>query len=112
MELPEEGCILRIFTREGERCEGQPLYEWLLLKAREDGLAGATALRGMTGFGTHGRPHGFKIGKLEQDQPIVIEFVDRQEKLEHFLKSVTNRIGEALVTLQEASVRFYRARKV
>lgn len=111
MVLPEEGYLLRIFIGESDRHGGKPLYEWLVLKARESGLAGATVLRGMMGFGAHSRIHTFKIERLSEDLPIIIEIVDTREKLENFLAAIDSAIDEGLATLEKAQVRFYRSGK-
>ena len=111
MLLPEEGCLLRIFIGESDKHNGKPLYEWIVLKAREQGLAGATVLRGMMGFGAHSRIHTFKIERLSEDLPILIEVVDTREKLEHFLSTIDSEIKEGLATLEKAQVRFYRSGK-
>ena len=108
MVLPEEGCLLRIFIGESDRHAGKLLYEWIVLKAREQGLAGATVLRGMMGFGAHSRLHSFKIERLSEDLPIIIELVDTREKLEAFLATIDAVIAEGLATLEKAEVRFYR----
>ena len=108
MALPAEGSLLRIFIGEGDRHEGRPLYEWLVLRARAEGVAGATVLRGMMGFGAHSRLHTFKIERLSEDLPIVLEFVDTREKLERFLAVVDAVVSEGLATLEKAEVRFYR----
>ena len=76
MELPEEGSLLRIFIGESDRHAGQPLFEWLVLEARRQGLAGTTVLRGICGFGAHSRIHTFKIERLSEDLPIIVEIVD------------------------------------
>jgi PII-like signaling protein len=106
--LPAEGCLLRIFIGEADRRGGKPLYEWLVLKAREEGLAGATVLRGVMGFGAHSRLHTFKIERLSEDLPIVVEIVDTRDKLEAFLTLIDGEISEGLATLEAAEVRFYR----
>jgi PII-like signaling protein len=108
MELPEDGSLLRIFIGESDRHEGRPLYEWLVLKARENHLAGATVLRGMMGYGAHSRLHTFKIERLSEDLPIIVEIVDIREKLEAFLHLVDSVIVEGLATLEKAYVHFYR----
>ena len=97
MVLPEEGYLLRIFIGESDKHDGKPLYEWIVLKARQEGLAGATVLRGMMGFGAHSRIHTFKIERLSEDLPIIIEIVDTREKLEKFLSIIDNEIEEGLV---------------
>jgi PII-like signaling protein len=109
MVLPEEGYLLRIFIGESDKHEGKLLYEWLVLKAREMGLAGATVLRGMVGFGAHSRLHTFKIERLSEDLPIIVELVDSKEKLEKFLAIIDTIIQEGLATLEKAQVRFYRS---
>jgi hypothetical protein len=111
MTLPEEGYLLRIFIGESDKHHGQPLYEWITLKAREQGLAGATVLRGIMGFGAHSRLHTFKIERLSEDLPIIIEMVDAREKLENFLALIDPEIEEGLATLEKAQVRFYRSGK-
>jgi uncharacterized protein len=109
MQLPEEGSLLRIFIGESDRHAGLPLYEWLVLRAREAGLAGATVVRGLMGFGAHSRLHTFKIERLSLDLPIVIEIVDTRAKLDAFLATIDGVIGEGLATIEKAEVRFYRA---
>jgi uncharacterized protein len=109
--LPEEGSLLRIFVGESDKHRGQPLYEWLVLQARAQGLAGATAWRGLMGFGAHSRIHTFKIERLSEDLPIIIEIVDTRDKLEQFLASVDGSIPEGLATMEKAEVRFYRGGK-
>jgi uncharacterized protein len=109
MVLPEEGCLLRIFIGESDKHAGKPLYEWLVIQARAYGLAGATVLRGLMGYGAHSRIHTFKIARLSEDLPVVIEMVDTQEKLEGFLATVEGAIEEGLVTLEKARIRLYRS---
>ena len=112
MHLPEEGYLLRIFIGESDHHDGKPLYEWLVLKAREHELAGATVLRGMMGFGANTRViHTFKIERLSEDMPIVVEIVDTKEKLETFLEAIDEHIQAGLVTLEKAQIRFYKANK-
>ena len=111
MRLPEEGYLLRIFIGENDKHEGKPLYEWLVLKAREQGLAGATVLRGMMGFGPSSRIHTAKILRLSEDLPIVVELVDTREKLDDFLNRINGTIQEGLVTLEKAQVIVYRGRE-
>lgn len=112
MHLPEQGSLLRIFIGEADRHAGKPLYEWLVLQAREQGLAGATVLRGMMGFGANTRQiHTFKIEVLSEDMPIIVEVVDTEENLEKFLDLIVPRIPAGLVTMEKAAVKFYRAEK-
>jgi PII-like signaling protein len=109
MILPKEGKLLRIFIGESDRHEGIPLYEWIVRRARESGLAGATVLRGLEGFGAHSRLHTAKILRLSNDLPIVIEIVDTEEKIEAFLPSIDDAIDEGLATIEKIEVRFYRS---
>jgi uncharacterized protein len=109
MVLPEEGHLLRIFIGESDRCEGIPLYEWIVRKARENGLAGSTVLRGLEGFGAHSRIHTAKILRLSEDLPIIIEIVDTREKIEAFLPIIDDAIPEGLATIEKVQIRFYRS---
>ena len=110
MSLPEEGYLLRIFIGETDKHEGKPLYEWIVLKAKLEGLAGATALRGIMGFGANSRDvQTFKIERLSTDMPMVVELVDTKENLERFLETIEGHIKAGLVTLEKAQIRFYRS---
>ncbi len=109
MTLPGNGKLLRIFIGENDKFEGQPLYEWIVHKARESGLAGATVLRGLEGFGAHSRMHTAKILRLSSDLPIVIEIVDTAQKIESFLPTIDNSVGEGLATVERVEVHFYRS---
>jgi len=111
MMLPEEGYLLRIFIGESDRHDGKLLYEWIVLKAREAGLAGATVMRGMMGFGAHSRLHTFKIERLSQDLPVIVEIVDTRDKLESFLAVIDKEIEEGMATLEEIKIHFYRSGK-
>lgn len=111
MVLPEEGYLLRVFIGESDKQDGKPLYEWIVLKAKEEGIAGATVLRGLMGFGAHSRIHTFKIERLSEDLPIIVEIVDTREKLEGFLTIIDREIEEGLATLEKAQIRFYRSGK-
>jgi PII-like signaling protein len=109
MQLPQEGMLLRIFIGEADKHEGKPLYEWIVLQAREQGLAGATVLRGMMGFGVNTRQiHTFRFDTLSEDLPIVVEIVDIQEKLEKFLERIGPHVRAGLVTTEKARIKFYR----
>ncbi len=111
MVLPKEGHLLRIFVGEDDRHEGMALYEWIVRAARTAGLAGATVLRGLEGFGAHSRLHTAKILRLSTDLPIVIEVVDTREKIEAFLPVIDAAIHEGLATLERVEIRFYRSGK-
>ena len=109
MILPKDGKLLRIFIGESDKYKGQPLYEWIVLKARDRGMAGATVLRGLEGFGAHSRLHTAKILRLSNDLPIVVEIVDTENKIESFLPLIDDAIGEGLATVERVEVRFYRS---
>ena len=109
MKLDKNGCLLRILIGEGGKHKGKPLYEWLVLRARELGLAGATVTRGVMGFGANSRIHTAKILRLSEDLPIVIEIVDTREKIESYLETVEGSIEGGLATIEKADVRFYRS---
>jgi uncharacterized protein len=109
--MPRDAMLLRIFIGESDRHEHHPLYEAIVLKAREAGLAGATVLRGPMGFGAASRIHTAKILRLSMDLPIVIEMVDQEEKIRAFLPVLESMIGGGLVTLEKVQVIQYRAPK-
>ncbi|MDP6779475.1 MAG: DUF190 domain-containing protein [Candidatus Latescibacteria bacterium] len=109
MTLPKDGKLLRVFIGESDKHEGQPLYEWIVHKARERGLAGATVLRGLEGYGAHSRLHTAKVLRLSSDLPIVVEIVDTEEKIESFLPLIDEAVDEGLATVEGVEVRFYRS---
>ncbi len=108
MNLPTESVLLRIFLGESDRRDGHPLYEAIVLKAREAGLAGATVLRGAMGFGKSSRLHTNKILRLSYDLPVIIEIVDSEEKINAFLPVLDGMMGGGLVTLEKVRVLHYR----
>jgi PII-like signaling protein len=110
MSLPTEGKLLRIFVGEADRWHGQPLYEAIVLEARKRGLAGATVIKGIMGFGAHSRIHTAKLLELSQDLPIVIEIVDAPDKIEAFMPDLEEMVGDGLITLERAEVLLYRPR--
>ena len=109
MQIPHEAVLLRVFLGESDRWEHKPLYEAIVLKARELHLAGATVLRGPMGFGKSSRLHTAKILRLSADLPIVIEFVDSEEKIQSFLPVLDQMMGGGLLTLEKVKVIDYRA---
>jgi len=111
MKLPEEGMLLRIFIGESDRYQGKPLYEQIVLKARELNLAGATVTRGVMGFGADSRMHTAKILRLSEDMPMIIELVDTEEKLSLLLPFLDETVEEGLVTLEKVRVVKYRHSK-
>ena len=108
MKLPSECQLLRIFIGESDKFEGRPLHESIVDKARKRGMAGATVLRGILGFGAHSRIHTAKILRLSEDLPLVIEIVDKPERIAEFLPELDPMIGEGLVTLEKVEVITYR----
>ena len=109
MDLPEEGHLLRIIIGESDRHEGMPLYEWLVVKAREFGVAGATVVRGMMGYGANSRIKTTSILRLSEDLPVVIEMIDTKEKLENFMEVVDHVLRGGLVTFEKMHIRMYRS---
>lgn len=108
MKLPSDAQLLRIFIGESDKHHGKPLYEVIVERARERGLAGATVVRGFLGFGANSRIHTSKILRLSEDLPVVIEVVDTQEKLDLLLPELDELVGEGLVTLEPVRVILYR----
>ncbi len=109
MTIPEDGYLLRIFIGESDRHGHQPLYESIVLQAREAGLAGATVLRGVMGFGKHSILHTAKILRLSEDMPMIVEIVDSLENIEKFLPRLDELIKDGLVTIEKVRVIHYRA---
>jgi uncharacterized protein len=107
MQVPRDAVLLRIFIGEDEKCGQLPLYEAIVLKAREMHLAGATVLRGPMGFGHSSRIHTTKILRLSQDLPLVIEIVDSEDKISPFVAVLDGMIGSGLVTLEKVQVLRY-----
>ncbi len=107
MQLPEDATLLRIYLGESDRWRHQPLYEAIVLKARELHLAGATVLRGPMGFGASSRVHTAKILRLSMDLPIVIEIVDTEEKVKSLLPFLDEMMNGGLVTLEKIKVIHY-----
>jgi PII-like signaling protein len=108
MKLPRDGYLLRVFIGESDRWRGKPLYEAIVLKARELHLAGATVLRGPMGFGGHSRIHTAKVLRLSEDLPIVVEIVDTKDKIDSLLPYIDEMMQDGLVTLEKVQVIQYR----
>jgi PII-like signaling protein len=109
MKTEGDGLLLRIFVGESDTWRGRPLYEEIVRRAREEGLAGATVLRGIAGFGAHSRIHTSRILRLSEDLPVVIEIVDEAERIEAVLPTLDELIREGLITLERVRVIAYRA---
>lgn len=110
MQIPQDAVLLRIFMGESDRHEHKALYEAVVLKAREAGLAGATVLRGPMGYGKSSRLHSAKILRLSMDLPLVIEIVDSEEKIQSFLPTLDTMMIGGLVTMEKVRVLDYRGR--
>lgn len=108
MKLPEEGQLLRVFIGENDTYKGKPLFEEIVLRARELNFAGATVLRGVMGFGAGSRIHAAKVLRLSEDLPIVIEIVDTADKLEEIMPFLDETVGEGLITLEKVRIIKYR----
>ena len=104
MQIPKDAVLLRVFIGESDRHQHRPLYEAIVLKAREMHLAGATVLRGPMGFGHSSRLHTAKILRLSEDLPLVIEIVDAEEKIEAFLPVIDAMMSHGLITLEKVKV--------
>jgi|SRR2546430_1895886 len=107
MQIPQDAVLLRIFLGENDRAGHAPLYEAIVLKARELHLGGATVLRGPMGFGHSSRLHTAKILRLSEDLPMVIEIVDSEEKINGFLSVIDSMMGSRLITLEKVKVLRY-----
>lgn len=107
MQVPRDAVLLRIFLGEDDRHQHMPLYEAIVLKAREQNLAGATVLRGPMGFGHSSRLHTAKVLRLSEDLPMVVEIVDSEDKINAFLALLNGMMGSGLVTLEKVKVLQY-----
>jgi hypothetical protein len=103
-----EGLLLRVFVGESDRHSGKPLYEFLVSESKKHGIAGATVLRGLMGYGAHGSVHTAKILDISTNLPLVIEFMDTAERIESFLPIVDEHVKEGLATLEKIQMRWYR----
>ena len=109
MKIEGEGQLLRIFIGESDFWRGKPLYEAIVLFAREKGLAGATVIRGTQGFGAHSRLHTAKILRLSEDLPIIVEIVDIPERIQSIIPQLDEMIHEGMMTLERVHIIAYRA---
>jgi uncharacterized protein len=106
-----DGQVLRVFVGETDKHQGVPLYEWILKKAKQEGLAGGTALRGIAGFGAHSQMHSSKILDISANLPIIVEIIDSRDKIEEFLPFLEEAVKEGLATVEPAQIRLYRIQK-
>jgi PII-like signaling protein len=110
MKIEGEGKLLRVFIGESDRWHGKPLFQAIVERVREAGLAGATVLRGIEGFGADSRLHTARLLRLSGDLPIVIEIVDSAERIEAILPALDEMVGEGMVTVERVEVIAYRGR--
>lgn len=108
MKAPGDGQLLRIFIGESDTYEGKPLYEWIVLKARQLNMAGATVSRGIMGFGANSRIHTAKILRLSADMPIIVEVVDREQNIKRLIPYLDEAVQEGMITIEKARVIKYR----
>ena len=109
MKIPANGKLLRVFLGESDKWHGRPLYEEIVLLARKEGMAGATAVKGFMGFGRNSHMHTAKILRLSEDLPIIIEIVDSAEKINGFITHLDVMVQDGLITLEDAEVIVYRS---
>lgn len=108
MKIPENGILLRVFIGESDRYDGKPLYEYIVMLARKNNIAGATVLRGIMGYGAASRVHSTKVLRLSEDLPIIIEIVDGEEKIQEFIPLLDDLVKEGLITIEKANIIKYR----
>ena len=108
MKLPEKGNLLRIYIGESDIYDGKPLYEQIVLKARELNMAGATVIKGVMGFGADSHLHSSKVLRISEDLPILIEIVDTKDKIDLLMPFLDESVEEGLITLNEVNVIKYR----
>ncbi len=111
MTLTDEGYLLRVFIGESDKKDGMPLYEWIVRRAKESGIAGATVLRGIEGYGGHSQIHTAKILQLSTDLPVIVELIDTLDKIEAFMPVLENSLEGGLVTQEKAKIRLFRSKK-
>lgn len=110
MKIEGEGQLVRIFIGESDTWHGKPLYRAIVERVREAGLAGATVLHGIEGFGTHSRIHTTRILRLSEDLPVIVEIVDRPDRVEAILPLLDEMIAEGLITVERVQIIAYRAK--
>ena len=108
MTLKDEGYLLRIFIGESDKHDGLPLYEWLVRRAKQEKIAGATVIRGIEGYGGHSQIHTAKILQLSTDLPVIVELIDTLEKIDKFMPIVEEVVKGGLVTQEKALIRLFR----
>jgi len=112
MTLTDEGYLLRVFIGEADKKDGMPLYEWIVRRAKESGIAGATVLRGIEGYGGHSEIHTAKILELSTNLPVIVELIDTLDKIEAFMPLLEETLEGGLVTQEKAKIRLFRSKKL
>jgi PII-like signaling protein len=112
VKIEGHGKALRIYIGESDSWHGRPLYQAIVKRLREEGLAGATVLRGIEGFGAHSRLHTARILRMSEDLPVLIEVIDREDRIRQLLPILDEMVTEGLVTLEDVDVIFYRANTI
>jgi PII-like signaling protein len=111
MRIEGEGKLLRIFIGEADHWHGKPLYEAIVERVNSEGLAGATVLRGIEGFGASTRIHTSRILRLAEDLPVVIEIVDTEDRIDRVLPMLDEMVGEGMITVEPVHIIAYRGRQ-
>jgi uncharacterized protein len=109
VKLDGEGKLLRLFIGESDTWRGRPLYQAIVERVREEGLAGATVVRGIEGFGADSRLHTSRILRLSEDLPVVIEIVDTPERIDHVVPILDEMVSEGMLTLERVQIVSYRS---
>jgi PII-like signaling protein len=110
MTLTEEGYLLRVFIGESDKKDGIPLYEWIVRRAKKEGIAGATVLRGIEGYGGHSHIHTARILQLSTDLPVIVELIDTLDKIDAFMPILEETLDGGLVTQEKARIRLFRSK--
>ncbi|MCE5300059.1 MAG: DUF190 domain-containing protein [Spirochaetia bacterium] len=108
MELPSDSVLLRIFVGEEEKFEGKPVYEAVVMKAREMNMAGATVLRGILGYGKTSRIRSARVIEMSQDLPVVVEIVDTEDRVRNFIPVIERMLKGGMITMEKAQVLHYK----
>jgi PII-like signaling protein len=111
MTLTDEGYLLRIFIGESDKKDGIPLYEWIVRRAKKEGIAGATVLRGIEGYGGHSQIHTARILQLSTDLPVIVELIDTLEKIDNFMPILEETLEGGLVTQEKARIRLFKSKE-
>jgi PII-like signaling protein len=109
MKIEGRGLLVRVYIGESDQWQGRPLYQAIVEQLREQGIAGATVLRGIEGFGAHARIHTTRLLRLSEDLPILIEVVDQEERIREVLPMLDSMVGDGLITLERVEIIAYRA---